>query len=360
MPQRNYMVIDARADHSMRVPRPDLSIELGTPNACTNCHTDRTAGWATKAVTQWYPDSRYRGPHYGEALHAAATGSADAADQLSALAAETSQPGIVRATALDDLRDYARQQHLALVQSLLNDNDPLVRASAVHFLEVADLKTRVELGWSLLEDPDRVVRLETTRILAPLMRQQLPEQFHSQLEHAITEYEQSQQVNAERPESHLNLGLLEVAMGNTENAESEYRTALRLDPAFVPGYVNLADLYRQQGKDPAGEKLLLKGIDTVGDNADLQYSLGLLLVRQKRMDQALDHLRRAATLADDNQHYIYTYALALEGSGKMRQAVRVLKQASQQHPDNLEIRAALEKLQQDVNNDANTSAGKQN
>ncbi|MGD9290577.1 MAG: multiheme c-type cytochrome, partial [Desulfobacterales bacterium] len=38
MPERPYMVIDYRADHSFRIPRPDLSVELGTPNACNRCH----------------------------------------------------------------------------------------------------------------------------------------------------------------------------------------------------------------------------------------------------------------------------------------------------------------------------------
>ena len=35
MVERPFMVVDWRADHSFRVPRPDLSSEIGTPNACT-------------------------------------------------------------------------------------------------------------------------------------------------------------------------------------------------------------------------------------------------------------------------------------------------------------------------------------
>ncbi|HZN34016.1 MAG TPA: multiheme c-type cytochrome, partial [Pirellulaceae bacterium] len=38
MPQTTYMDVDPRRDHSFRVPRPDLSVTLGTPNACTGCH----------------------------------------------------------------------------------------------------------------------------------------------------------------------------------------------------------------------------------------------------------------------------------------------------------------------------------
>jgi hypothetical protein len=41
MPERIYMVNDLRADHSMRVPRPDLTVSIGTPNACTGCHQDQ-------------------------------------------------------------------------------------------------------------------------------------------------------------------------------------------------------------------------------------------------------------------------------------------------------------------------------
>ena len=50
MPTQNYMVIHARQDHSMRVPRPDLSISLGSPNACTQCHRDRKPQWAVSAM----------------------------------------------------------------------------------------------------------------------------------------------------------------------------------------------------------------------------------------------------------------------------------------------------------------------
>jgi len=347
MPQRTYMVIDARADHSMRVPRPDLSVKLDTPNACTTCHADQKAEWAANAVAAWYPASPYRGPHYGETLHAAVTGSSDAAERLSALAADASQPGIVRATAIDYLRNYAEPQQLPLIQTLLNDKDPLIRAAAVRFLEVTDLRTRVDQGWLLLDDPDRVVRLDATRILAPLLRQQLPEQFRSQLERSIEEYVQAQQVNAERPESHLNLGLIAITMGDAQKAEQEYRTALHLDSTFVPGYINLADLYRQLGQDAAGEKLLHEGIAAASDHADLHYALGLLLVRQKRLDEALPYLRQASTLAEDNPRYIYVYALALEGAGKKQQALTVLTQANQRHPGNPEIMAALEKLKKE-------------
>ena len=54
MPTRTYMVIDPRHDHSLRIPRPDLSVKFGTPNTCNDCHTDKSAEWAASAIESWY------------------------------------------------------------------------------------------------------------------------------------------------------------------------------------------------------------------------------------------------------------------------------------------------------------------
>ncbi len=338
MPQRTYMGVDERADHSLRIPRPDLSEKLGTPNACTGCHADKPAAWAAEAVAGWFPDSPHRGPHFGERLH-----DRDTASRL-ALAADASQPAIARASALDGLDPGALGAARFTLQRLLGDSDPLLRAAAARYLASADIATRVDLLWPLLDDPVRSVRLEATRALAELIPQRLPEKFRRQLDTAIEEYLQSQSTNAERPESHMNIGLMAVAAGDYAKAELAYGTALRLDPAFVPGYVNLADLYRRQGRDEEGERLLRSGLARVGEEADLDYALGLSLVRQKRLEEALPALRAAAGLAVDRPRYAYVYALALQGAGKLPDAIEVLVDARRRAPDNPEILQALADL----------------
>jgi predicted CXXCH cytochrome family protein len=45
MPTRVYMGVDARHDHSFRIPRPDRTLSLGVPNACDKCHAER-GRWA--------------------------------------------------------------------------------------------------------------------------------------------------------------------------------------------------------------------------------------------------------------------------------------------------------------------------
>src|SRR6266545_1679144 len=51
MPTTTYMVVDPRHDHSFRVPRPDRTITMGVPNACTTtCHRKEGAAWATREI----------------------------------------------------------------------------------------------------------------------------------------------------------------------------------------------------------------------------------------------------------------------------------------------------------------------
>jgi tetratricopeptide (TPR) repeat protein len=347
MPQQLYMVNDPRADHSMRIPRPDLSGELGSPNACTHCHQDKDDAWAVESMNSWYGKD-WATPHYGQALHAGRTAALDAGKRLMDLAVDSDRPGIARATALDLLRAFPEPAHELALPRLLSDEDPLVRAAAVRYLETADGDTRFRLGMPLLDDPVRVVRVDAARVLAPLARYELPKDAAARLAAGLDAYRAAQMATSERPEAHLNIGVLETATGKAALAQRAYRTALRLDPAFAPAYVNLADLYRSLGGDAEGEKLLLKGIAAVPESGGLHHALGLLYVRTGRMEQAVPALTRAAELEPERPRYAYVQALAIRESGDLPKALEVLESARQRHPNSSELLSALATLHRDA------------
>ncbi len=347
MPQQLYMVIDKRADHSLRIPRPDLTLKIGSPNACNACHIDQTTEWAAETTRQWYGEATSKRPHYGEALQAGRTGEPDAGQRLVALAADDLQPTIARATALDLLRDFPDPANLLTVQRLLKDPNALVRASAVHYLEVTNPDMLLKLGFPLLDDPILAVRTEAVRTLAPLATLTLPDAEKKHLEVGLSEYQATQLVNGERPESHLNLGLIEAAIGDPQSAERDYRTALRLDPRFGPAYVNLADLDRSLGRDAEGEVVLREGLNAAPDDASLYHALGLLQIRKKDLSAAINSLARAAQLAPENARYSYIYALAVQRTGDLPQALAILRTALERHPTNRDILAALAFLNQE-------------
>ena len=96
MPAKTYMVVDRRHDHSFRVPRPDLSVKLGTPNACNDCHTDKTPQWAAAAIEAWHGPNREGFQTYAEAFQEAWSGRADAAELLATVAGNPTVAGFAR------------------------------------------------------------------------------------------------------------------------------------------------------------------------------------------------------------------------------------------------------------------------
>ncbi len=340
MPPTNYMVVDARHDHSFRVPRPDQSVTMGTPNACNKCHGDKTSQWAAEQVETWYGKPAEGYQHYGPALHAARDRLPGANRLLRAIAADAAQPAIARATALGELGSYPDAAMLALIQQGLGSEDPLQRLGAVTALEPLGAAQRV-LAVSLLWDDLKAVRIAAARLLAALPSDQMPEAVQEQLAQGIREYVAVQEFNAERPEAQLNLGTLYADQGRHQEAELAYRRAISLQPRFIPAYVNMAQLLSTRKREREADSFLRRGLELDPESADLQHALGLSLVRQKKLDQAMSALAKAAELAPDNARYSYVYAVALQSSGRLEEAVGVLEAVHQRHPGDVETLSAL-------------------
>ena len=332
MPQVTYMVVDPRRDHSLRVPRPDLSVTLGTPNACSECHRETTAQWAADAVARWYGAQRRNEPHYGQAIDAGRQSRPGAARGLVALATSVAYPPIVRATAIELLARYPGRTMDDAVRRALGDADPLVRHAAVTAVQAATPEQLLAVLAPLLADPVRAVRIEAARRMAPVAMR-LDGTWRASFDKAIAEFEAVQRGNLDRPEGWMNLGNLHLDRGEAAQAEEAYRSALKRDPRFVPAYVNLADLKRSQQRDAEAEAVLREGLRAAPDAAALREALGLTLVRQGRKAPALAELAAARKSAPDASRYAYVYALALHDAGRRADAIRVLAESAKRHGD---------------------------
>jgi predicted CXXCH cytochrome family protein len=341
MIERFYMVIDGRRDHSFRVPRPDLSVKLGTPTACTDCHADRSAQWAGDVIAHWYGPNRQSGWHYGEALDAGRRTQVGAERLLVQIVEDLALPAIVRGTALSLLNRYLGADSLRVIEASLRHNDPLVRRAAVAALATIEPRARVALGMPPLRDPIRTVRLEAVSSLVDVPRNVYTAEQLTALDRVIVEYRQAQAFNADRAEAHLNLGTLEARLGNVEAAAAAYRTAIRLQPAFIPAYINLADLSRQQGHETRATQTLREALQVDPENGAARHALGLSLVRQQRLRDAIPELAKAAQLRPDVPRYAYVYGVALHQTGRIQQALQVLKDAQTRYPGDRDILAAL-------------------
>jgi predicted CXXCH cytochrome family protein len=350
MPSRTYMVVDVRRDHGIRIPRPDLSIKLGTPNACNNCHTNKTAKWAAASVEKWYGQHPEGFQRFGEALHAGSIDAPGAGQSLEQLIADCAQPAIARATALALMAD--RFESVADVQEHEGavDQSPLVRRAASRALSRIVPRASADLLSSLLNDPVRSVRIEAAEVVAGTPTDSLPAGVGKALSRAINEYVAAQELNADRPEAHLNLALLFVRQKQYGRARSELDNARSLDPAFAPAAINLADLDRELGREDEGERILVDAIRRSPGDASLEHALGLLLVREGRESEALAHLAEAAQLDPTNARFAYVYAVALNGAGQTNKAIDVLEDDVGRHPYDRDSLTALVQFYSEAGN----------
>lgn len=332
MPRRDYMQVDGRRDHSLRVPRPDLSLQYSVPNACNNCHRDKDARWAVAAIEKAHGPQRRSYQHYTGALIAARSGAPGALEQLLTLADDATSPAIARATAVAALGRYPGERTLPALRRAAASSDPLLRSAALDALLAFPPALRAPLALSLVGDDTLDVRSKAGRALAAVPDAQLLPEQRIVRERLFAEYVASELSQAERPEAHFNLGSVYTERGETEQAEQEFRTALRLDPAFVPAYANYSDLYRSLGREDQAAAILEQGLRAVPEDATLLHLSGLQKVRAGDSAAALDLLRRAARLAPDNARFAYVYAVALHSAGQPAAAVAVLEQALQRLP----------------------------
>jgi predicted CXXCH cytochrome family protein len=339
MPENAYMIVDPRRDHSIRVPRPDLSVKLGTPNPCAKCHADRTPQWAAEAVESWYPASK-RPPHYGENLAAGRKGTAGAEQALASLVADATQPPIVRASALELLTGYGPASVPASIAAT-RDPDPAVRTMAAASLERAEPAERLRAVAPLLADPLRAVRIEAARVLSSVPRASFDEAQRAAYQAARDEFVAVQNASLEAPGSHLNLGVLSANEGDTKGAEEHYRRALVLDPDFSPARLNLAQMLDGLGRTADAVVVLQQGIARIPDQGELHYSLGLALAQEKRFADAATALGRAADLLPARARVRYNLALVLQHIGKPKEAEDALAAAQKLDPSDPEIVYAL-------------------
>ena len=115
-----------------------------------------------------------------------------------------------------------------------------------------------------------------------------------------------------------------------------------------PAAINLADLYRQLGRDGEGESVLRAAIVASPKDAGLHHALGLTLTRLKRPDDALGELRQAAELEPERARYAYVYAVALHSAGRRDEAMTVLKDVVTRHPDDRDTLLALVSYSRDA------------
>ncbi len=370
MPETTYMEVDPRRDHSLRVPRPDLSVKLETPNSCSGCHVEdfkkeldpsvveglegkldeysdwiaaresgnkaiaevmqKTDAWCDAACEKWYGPDRRKLKHFAEAIVAFRRGEADGVKKMLAMIAEPSEmaPAYARAGALSELIQSGERDSLPLAKKLLENRDehPIVRYAAVSAYQLAPIEMIADDLSEFLGDESKPVRDEVARLLVLSGAvERLGANDQDRAKGVIEEVEQSLMMTSDRAGAHIALATLLQELARYQDAIEAYQNAIKVEPNAVGARTNFADLLdrlaatgrpqsaemNELAKQLRKEELPLLGRDAklAPENAPVQYRYGLALYLDGDYKGALKQLERAVEL--DPSVEVYQTALRL-------------------------------------------------
>ncbi|HSG68522.1 MAG TPA: tetratricopeptide repeat protein [Bacteroidales bacterium] len=307
MTGRYYMGVDFRRDHSFRIPRPDLSMSIGSPNACNGCHSDNTSSWADEYIRKWYGMSRR--PHFGDVFAIARRRDTLAIEGLVKLALDELSPLIVRATAIYELEKFYSERGRQAVIKALSDPESLIRHQAVQSYIPANRQEMAKLLAPLLNDPVKAVRIQAAFRLSSLPVATMDSSLLREFNESVIEYIAAMEYTGEFSASRHNLGVIYQNLGQLEQAEKNYLAAIKIDDQFLPSMANLSVTYSRNGKNAEAEKLLRYMISNFPDYHDSHYSLGLLLAEMGQYDASLEELVRSSELMPENPRIWYNLAM---------------------------------------------------
>ena len=323
MPITKYMVRDPRRDHGFTVPDPQLTEELGIPNACNRCHTDRSTAWAIEGTEKWYGEklAERRSRKRARLIERARQGDRSVTDELLSMTRHEEVPAWRAAliVLLDPgLASSSTRQFLA--KSLEHQN-ALVRAAAIRAL--APAAGAYSLLWTLRNDSNRLVRLDASwATLHPSIREST----------SNTELMAYLELNSDQPAGVARQAQLALTERRMDDAVRWIDKAADWDPS-AGSYHLKGRVYHATGRIPEAETALQKAVDLDPRVADHHYALALLHAELERPQKALLALQETIKADPAFGRAWYNLGLGHAALEQFDEAIAALQKAELLMPD---------------------------
>jgi tetratricopeptide (TPR) repeat protein len=354
-----------RSDHSMRPPVPAATVQLGSPNACNLCHSDRDAAWAERWVRAWHAHD-YQAPVLEAAglIQAARERDWTWLVEMLAYIGSPERDVVVATSLVRLLASCDREEKWSTLVQALKDRSPLVRAAAASGLAFNPTPSTRDALMRAVQDEYRLVRVRAAYALSTYPGELLagrdlrwfngaleeylaslesrPDDWashynkgnyyldHGEVELAIYSFEMATRLQPRAVEPLVNLSLAYNLLGENVKAEESLRRALSIEPSHVAANLNLGLLLAELGREDEAEGALRAVLAVDPGSAVAAYNLGILAADHD-LEAAIGWCRKARELAPSEAKYAYTHAYYLHESGAREAARRVLEETIERH-----------------------------
>ena len=149
---------------------------------------------------------------------------------------------------------------------------------------------------------------------------------------AIEQYEQIVKIEPDNVDDHLLLGRLYRLNNDLQKAETELKTAVKLDPDSEEAVTTLSLLYSDEG-DTTHALQVLSSVPDTGRSAKLYAALGATYEQRKDYKSAIDAYKHAIQLDRDNLDAIRGLAENLLNDGQIDAALDQYKVIADANPE---------------------------
>jgi tetratricopeptide (TPR) repeat protein len=126
-----------------------------------------------------------------------------------------------------------------------------------------------------------------------------------------------------------------------DEAATELKRALELDPSLPHAASTLADILVRAGRGEEARQMLHRWVQVHPEDASAQWTLGTFLVSDQRWDEGISLLERAVKLAPDHAGAWLALGRSYVRTGKPENAVRPLERARALAPQSAPVRYNL-------------------
>ncbi|SEQ16732.1 doubled CXXCH domain-containing protein [Hyunsoonleella jejuensis] len=352
-----YMGNDYRRDHSFRIPRPDLSLKYGTPNACTQCHTDKDDTWAWDNYKKTHGEPKSK--HFSDLLAPGLTGDPHGFEKLLELSKDTIYPEMARASAIMAMGNYLDENAINNMLSFLNDDSPLVRGAVIDALNESSSNDLAAFFIPLLKDKKRTVRVKAFLAVASVNQFQIPEEYKEVYKKVEQEFNDHLQVTADFSGGRAKKAMYYLKKGDVLNAIVWYEKALEVDDLNNMLRMNLANLYYRNQQFEEAEAAFKLIIKQEPDYAQTYYSYALLLAELNRTEEAVKQMELAIKHMPENVRFYYNLSLLYDKINNLEKAERTAAKGLKLAPNNeslLYVLAYIYQKQGNINKAVNIAS----